>query len=680
MQFYRSLSLLSTIHFNQSVTVHDIRHVHTVIGTKNIIVVRMIPYSKSFNGIQLLFQVNGSSLYRAACIQGLISLILFLVIRILSLRTSQWTIDPMVMEVIIASVTLLIVFRVNHSYERYWAACGHVHHMMSLWMDAATNACVFYMQQSHHDHHQRLVGGAGGMSFKPPNYFETHDLNRWGLSRDRQRSTSWQQQSSNYRQTKDNKQPPEEEEEEEEEKQDHYCRLFPISSPASSSTAVVPDFLQDLDQHSCEETTSMPFTKKTRTTAGKLTKMPSIFHQEGEMEAVRLLRHYRQYKSTMGDARYLLQSGRMDGGWGLLAFSSVGRQEGNGTTISATATTTNKMSSTYGSIHHHLVDSASWTHSHDHEIPVVDPRGFASDAGGRTPSLYLQELVHLASLCNAVAFATLRNNNYQQQQQQDDDVDDARMMSSKCFSFYHPGEPWPEVDSSKIGLHDASATSSTRRRSRWQERIQTALESIILEECSTRPGIRKCQHASRPIPVLGGVSQNEILFLEKAKGPSAKVQLAWSWFSEFMTREDLAGSFGGIGSPIISNIHASLSEGMAHYNHCRKIMFMPFPFPHAQLTAAYIITIMVIIPILLDEYMKSTIVGAIVTFLSVTCLAGLHEVARELENPFENIPNEVPLTVLQAMFNDSLITLFAGFHPDHYWNADDFRSMYSKSQ
>jgi predicted membrane chloride channel (bestrophin family) len=172
------------------------------------------------------------------------------------------------------------------------------------------------------------------------------------------------------------------------------------------------------------------------------------------------------------------------------------------------------------------------------------------------------------------------------------------------------------------------------------------------------------------------------MFLERAKGPSAKVELAWSWFSEFMTREDLAGSFGGIGAPIISNIHASLSEGMAHYNHCRKIVFMPFPFPHAQISAAFIITVMIIIPLLLEEYMRSTIVGGIITFLSVTCLAGLHEVARDLENPFENIPNEIPLTVLQAMFNDSLITVFAGFHPDHYWNADDFRRSSSnmKSQ
>jgi len=58
--------------------------------------------------------------------------------------------------------------------------------------------------------------------------------------------------------------------------------------------------------------------------------------------------------------------------------------------------------------------------------------------------------------------------------------------------------------------------------------------------------------------------------------------------------------------------------------------------------------------------------------LTVTCLAGLHEVSRELENPFKNIPNEIPLVTLQAMFNEALITLFSGYHPDHFWDGDEY--------
>merc|ERR1711953_1333430 len=60
----------------------------------------------------------------------------------------------------------------------------------------------------------------------------------------------------------------------------------------------------------------------------------------------------------------------------------------------------------------------------------------------------------------------------------------------------------------------------------------------------------------------------------------------------------------------------------------------------------------------------------ILTFTTVVCLTGLHEVARELENPFRNAPNDIPLCTLLAMYNESLVTMCSGFHPDAYWDPD----------
>lgn len=77
----------------------------------------------------------------------------------------------------------------------------------------------------------------------------------------------------------------------------------------------------------------------------------------------------------------------------------------------------------------------------------------------------------------------------------------------------------------------------------------------------------------------------------------------------------------------------------------------------------------------MDEYANDRIAGCLLTFLTVTCLAGLHEVARELENPFRNIPNEIPLVTLQAMFNESLLTLLSGYHPDHFWDGDEYATF-----
>jgi len=69
----------------------------------------------------------------------------------------------------------------------------------------------------------------------------------------------------------------------------------------------------------------------------------------------------------------------------------------------------------------------------------------------------------------------------------------------------------------------------------------------------------------------------------------------------------------------------------------------------------------------MDQYADNIVLASCLSFVSVAALSGIHEVARELENPFRNIPNELPLVTLQAQFNEALIVMYSGYHPDHFW-------------
>jgi hypothetical protein len=117
---------------------------------------------------------------------------------------------------------------------------------------------------------------------------------------------------------------------------------------------------------------------------------------------------------------------------------------------------------------------------------------------------------------------------------------------------------------------------------------------------------------------------------------------------------------------------------MIYYNHARKIMFIPFPFVHAQLSVLFVIVMVPAVPFLMDQYTDNLWTGAILTFFTVMCLSGIHEVARELENPFRNVPNEIPLVTMMAHFNEALITMYSGYHPDHYWDGD--RTMRKRAE
>jgi hypothetical protein len=109
---------------------------------------------------------------------------------------------------------------------------------------------------------------------------------------------------------------------------------------------------------------------------------------------------------------------------------------------------------------------------------------------------------------------------------------------------------------------------------------------------------------------------------------------------------------------------------MIFYNHARKIMFIPFPFVHSQIVVLFIVAIIPAVPFLMTQYTDEVWLGAMLTFGTVLCLSGINEVARELENPFRNIPNELPLVTFQVQVNEALHTMFAGYHPDFFWDGD----------
>jgi len=114
-----------------------------------------------------------------------------------------------------------------------------------------------------------------------------------------------------------------------------------------------------------------------------------------------------------------------------------------------------------------------------------------------------------------------------------------------------------------------------------------------------------------------------------------------------------------------------LSFRVNSYNQARKVAYIPFPFAHAQITCFFVLVIVAFIPILMLTYLTNEIFGFILNMLTVLCFAGLHEVSRELENPFQNAPNDLPANNFQGQFNEGLMTIFFGYHPDAYWEVKE---------
>lgn len=263
------------------------------------------------------------------------------------------------------------------------------------------------------------------------------------------------------------------------------------------------------------------------------------------------------------------------------------------------------------------------------------------------PSLFLQELAHLLSLLSAVALSTLRA--------------DAEGTESPLADFV-PGEPWPPVD--------PDTYSSQYRKAFAQE---SRCKNIGRYMCgiSRDTKYRTLYNAARPFRVIGGVSDAECRMLQRARGPTAKVAMCAMWLQEFISREHLNGATGNVGPPIISRVYQFISDGNLGYNQCRKIAYIPFPFAHAQLVVIFVVIISVFIPMLMLCFVSEILLAAVINFFTVMCFVGLHEVAKELESPFKNAPNDAPLNNFQAQFNEAIISVFLGFHPDSWWEISN---------
>jgi predicted membrane chloride channel (bestrophin family) len=307
------------------------------------------------------------------------------------------------------------------------------------------------------------------------------------------------------------------------------------------------------------------------------------------------------------------------------------------------------------------------------------------------PSLFLQEAAHLFSLMSAVAMASLRA--------------DLEGCASPLVE-YVPGQPFPPVNPDEMkakvwvnaddGERDEIMEANDKDTKTLNERVDsdrnvfgwptrqpsTSLPSrknhkawirnnsvrnavYFLLGLSRSPRQRTLYNASRPFTVMGGLSDNEVELLQKARGPEAQMALCTLWLKEFISREHLDGSTGQVAPPIVARVYQFISDGFSQYNQCRKTAYIQFPFVHSQLTTFFLFISIFVFPYLYYTYVNNIVVACLLNFATMACFDGMEEVAREMQDPFYQFPNDLPLNNYQAHFNEALIScLYGGFHPD----------------
>lgn len=140
-----------------------------------------------------------------------------------------------------------------------------------------------------------------------------------------------------------------------------------------------------------------------------------------------------------------------------------------------------------------------------------------------------------------------------------------------------------------------------------------------------------------------------------------------------------------IAPPILSRVFQELSRGMVNLHNVRKIKEVPFPYPYAQTMALMLIFHWVCTPIIATQMMDSVSWCAGMSFLVVTSFWSLYYIALEIEQPFGEDPNDLPVAEMQRDMNRSLSLLLEpqvqrppSFElPRHEGNSLVFQKSYS---
>lgn len=428
----------------------------------------MITYDKTAFGLNLIFRVHGSAVYRAV-IPGLLSVLCLFMFR--GFRNS-WDGSfeqvfgrlendlqhPYAVGVLVSSTTFLIVFRINNAYNRYWEAAGGVHHMMSKWLDATIHTACYHMQCAHYD------------QIKPPSFFDYPELNAYYLTRDRER---YFEPASSRRVMHDL-----EDVGSGTEPEDHSRRKNVVAAAAEEINTPL-GVKRRKNRHGPgsrmhdKSDRSVDFNNAAAGAGGNHVILDRAVHKSIESVRVSDAKTYEERGKRLKKAYSYdhvpdgaSASNANVGGPEAIPLAGPPRLDGN-----------------WGKLFPDKKATFYQPRDRDPSSPnyLNDVPSFASTQGGRTPALFLQELAHLCSLMNAVALSTLRN-----------DIEG----STSPLAVFKPGEPWPAVDPDEIDSYFLNGPWHVR----WTNRILYFLGFPRSPEERTR------YNAARPLAVIGGVS------------------------------------------------------------------------------------------------------------------------------------------------------------------------------
>merc|ERR1719316_2372699 len=97
-----------------------------------------------------------------------------------------------------------------------------------------------------------------------------------------------------------------------------------------------------------------------------------------------------------------------------------------------------------------------------------------------------------------------------------------------------------------------------------------------------------------------------------------------------------------------------LQSGVQQYQSAYRIAAIPYPWPMSQMISVMMKLFVCLTPIVIENFTKGWMLTPLLSFLTTLSYWGLNELAIELENPFGEDINDLPVEELCLQLNERI--------------------------
>lgn len=208
---------------------------------------------------------------------------------------------------------------------------------------------------------------------------------------------------------------------------------------------------------------------------------------------------------------------------------------------------------------------------------------------------------------------------------------------------------WYNATSSLIAF--CSSDSSREIEIRDFQHLMVRLMSLLY--CSALQQIAMLEDDCFEILNTDGVDEDSLDYLQNSAN---RCEVIISWMQRLIVLNMESGVLCA-DPPIISRVFQEISRGFVNHNNVRKIREFPFPFPYAQMITLMLMIHWIITPVASCLIVDNLVWACVLTFITIFAFWCINYIAEEIEMPFGDDSNDLPIAHMQKQMNNSLYTL-----------------------